>query len=257
MKKIISFLLFIFPTIIFLCCTESISENTKSNGVKQSANLKNNVIVLELFTSQGCSSCPPADRLLGKYTNDENVIPLSFHVDYWNRLGWTDPYSNAVFSQRQKNYAAKFKLNGVYTPQLVINGEKEMVGSNANKISASIKNEEEQQVTSHINIVAVKVDNDKATISYTIQGSESNSDLNIALVQAEITTPIKAGENSGLKLTNYNVVRNFKTVHSIADGTNTESVDLVPGAEKKDYRIVAYLQNTQTYKILAAAKSAL
>jgi len=87
--------------------------------------------------------------------------------------------------------------------------------------------------------------------------NKNNSTLNIALVQAKITTPIKAGENNGLNLTNYNIVRSFKTIPSAADGTNTVSLDLVSGVEKKDYSIVVFLQNSKTYKISAASKSAL
>jgi len=226
-------------------------------GTQKSGSPQNGIVVLELFTSQGCSSCPPADRLLGKYSNEENVIALSFHVDYWDRLGWKDPFSDAAFSQRQKDYAAIFKLNNVYTPEIVINGEKEMVGSDAGMISKTIKKAGQQVSTEHININTVKVDDNTATINYTIQGGENNSNLNIALIQIAATTSIKAGENGGLKLTNYNVVRSFKTIPSVTDGTNTASIDLIPAAEKKDYSIVAFLQNSQTHKISAAAKSAL
>ena len=139
MKKTISLLIIMLPSFILLFCTASVSEKNKNIKAQKTKNLENRVVVLELFTSQGCSSCPPADRLLGKYANDENVIALSFHVDYWNRLGWKDPFSSAAYSRRQKDYAGLFKLNGVYTPQLVANGEKEMVGSNATKISNTIR----------------------------------------------------------------------------------------------------------------------
>src|SRR5258705_2813519 len=82
------------------------------------------VAVLELFTSEGCSSCPPADNLLPELTKlDSGIIPLSFHVDYWNRLGWTDPFSNPDYSDRQRKYADHWRLESVYTPELVINGE--------------------------------------------------------------------------------------------------------------------------------------
>src|SRR5579871_2087026 len=82
------------------------------------------VAVLELFTSQGCSSCPPADELLGKYISkeNENIFPLSFHVDYWNHLGWKDIFSMAAYSERQKKYASLLNLETIYTPQLIING---------------------------------------------------------------------------------------------------------------------------------------
>src|SRR5436190_6580011 len=85
--------------------------------------------VLELFTSEGCSSCPPADRLLPQLAStNPNIIPLSFHVDYWDHLGWKDPFSNAEFSDRQRLYAGQFHLESIYTPQLIVNGEYELVG---------------------------------------------------------------------------------------------------------------------------------
>jgi hypothetical protein len=257
MKKIIFPLVIILPSFILLFCTASVSEKNKNIKTQKTKNLENSVAVLELFTSQGCSSCPPADRLLGKYSDNENVITLSFHVDYWNRLGWKDLFSRTAYSQRQKDYAALFKLNGVYTPQLVVNGEKEMLGSDATKISNTIKTAERQVSTAHININTVKVDNNKATINCTTQGSENNSTLNIALVQKKITTSIKAGENNGLNLTNYSVVRSFKTIPSVSEGIANVSLDLIPGAEEKDYSIVVFLQNSKTHKISAAAKSGL
>src|ERR1700744_6367794 len=93
-------------------------------------------IVVELFTSEGCSSCPPADALLE--TLDPAVIALSEHVDYWNYEGWTDPYSSPVFSQRQEGYVKRFRLGDGYTPEMVINGAVEAVGSDAAKVRDAI-----------------------------------------------------------------------------------------------------------------------
>jgi hypothetical protein len=86
-------------------------------------------IIIELFTSQGCSSCPPADRLLKRLAGDPRVIPLSFHVDYWNYIGWTDPFSSKRWSERQQGYARAFRSNRIYTPQLVVSGRTGASGS--------------------------------------------------------------------------------------------------------------------------------
>ena len=101
------------------------------------------VAVVELFTSQGCSSCPPADRLLSKLARDPRyqgkVIPLSFHVDYWNSIGWTDPFSSNRWSERQRVYAGRvFHSNRIYTPQVVVNGRSECVGNSEGEVTGRI-----------------------------------------------------------------------------------------------------------------------
>ena len=97
------------------------------------------IAVIELFTSQGCSSCPSADKLLAQTLSDAKrdnklIIALSFHVDYWNRLGWTDPFSDKKYSQRQSDYASAMQLRSVYTPQMIVNGSTEFVGSNEKEL---------------------------------------------------------------------------------------------------------------------------
>src|SRR6201998_1680178 len=103
----------------------------------------NRAVVVELFTSEGCSSCPPADELLGHLRQDLaakniQVIPLGFHVDYWNSLGWKDRFSSADFSQRQEQYAKSLKVDGPYTPQMVVDGEAEFVGNSSGQAQREI-----------------------------------------------------------------------------------------------------------------------
>jgi len=166
--------------------------------------------VLELFTSEGCSSCPPADRLLPQLANlDPNVIPLSFHVDYWNHLGWTDPFSNEEFTDRQRNYANRFRLESIYTPQLIINGEYELVGSNRSMAEADIKNVLKKKAGVEIKIDEVKKENNKLLMSCSIHGDLRQTELIAVLVQKHAEMKVKAGENSGAKLSHTNVVRSF------------------------------------------------
>lgn len=212
------------------------------------------VAVLELFTSQGCSSCPAADRLLEKYSTKDNVIALSFHVDYWNRLGWKDPYSSKDFTKRQYDYASALNA-GVYTPQLVINGQSEMVGSDARKIDNTLKKVWSQDHASDVSIESAKLENGKAIINYTLTGNTGNASLNIAIVEKKTMTAIKAGENGGVTLSGTNVVRNFQTLGNVKEGANSYSIEMPDGVDKNNVSIVLYLQKSNN-EITAASQAA-
>ena len=95
--------------------------------------------VIELFTSQGCSSCPPADKILGQYARDNTVLALAWHVDYWNYLGWKDTFSKAEFTERQRRYAVTLRRRQIYTPQAIVNGRDHVVGSHGRKLKSLIK----------------------------------------------------------------------------------------------------------------------
>lgn len=252
MKKIISILILLLPVFVLVFCSGSVSVD-KENKLMSSAK---NIVVLELFTSQGCSSCPPADRLLGSYANREDVAALSFHVDYWNKLGWKDPFSDHAFSERQENYASSIDAGSVYTPQLIINGEKEMVGSDADKIARTVK-QLQQPSSSQIIIDEIKTDKNQVSVTYSVKGKFNKSVVNIALVQNKLTTSIKAGENNGVTLTNYNVVRSFKTIDSFSAEKNTSSINIADGINKKEFSVILFLQDVASNKIYAASKSAL
>ena len=123
MKKVI----LLFVIISLLIAGSAFKSNFKSSASFQP------VAVIELFTSQGCSSCPSADQLLSQTINEakkdgRKIFALSFHVDYWNRLGWADPFSTNEYSQRQRAYAAQLNDNSVYTPQMIVNGSRQFVG---------------------------------------------------------------------------------------------------------------------------------
>lgn len=131
---------------------------------------------IQLFTSQGCSSCPPADRLLKEISDkyaDKNVHVLSYHVDYWNRLGWKDTFSQKVFSDKQYAYAKTFKLNTVYTSQAIVNGAREFVGSNRAIMETAIKEFNNSTQNASSTIRAERVD-DSLRITYTISGMHND-----------------------------------------------------------------------------------
>ena len=167
--------------------------------------------VVELFTSQGCSSCPPADAYLSELAARDDVIALSFHVDYWNYIGWRDPFSNAAWTARQRAYGRTLGRRYVYTPQIVIDGRTESIGSKRSQIAkliAAAKGREK---------LAIEVRHpDHETVSVRIPGARGYdgppATVWMAFYDRQHTTSIAAGENRGVKLTNANVVRVFKSV---------------------------------------------
>ncbi len=169
---------------------------------------KNNAIVLELFTSQGCSSCPPADELLDKIKKEyknENVYVLSYHVDYWNRLGWKDPFSKAEFTNYQNQYANEFYSRSVYTPQLIVNGSEHFVGSNGIKTQNALKKYSTSRTSNTIEFKNIEKGNEEIFIEYAIEG-ENYDKLTVALVIDERVTKIGRGENRNRTLKNTNIV---------------------------------------------------
>jgi hypothetical protein len=215
-------------------------------------------VLVELFTSEGCSSCPPADALLASLdaANDpENpqVIVLSEHVDYWNSIGWKDPYSSATFSERQKAYAQRFNLNSVYTPQMVVNGAAEFVGNDRQVAKAKITAAGARRAAVPVGLFAagpgiVRVDIGKVTPG-TISGS---ADVMVAVASNEISTQVTGGENGGRKLHHVAVVRTMKRVGELRDGQYF-SKEIDPGKTSSGLRIVAWVQERGQGRVLGAA----
>jgi hypothetical protein len=155
--------------------------------------------VLELFTSEGCSSCPPADALLGRLAHQPGIIALAWHVDYWNGLGWHDPYSSPLATLRQQSYARQLR-DEVYTPALVVNGTHMVVGSDDSAIRAAIGAGAGSAVP-----VSLQRTED-GVVAETAAAGRSVTALLVAY-DPERTTPIGAGENSGRHLSEYRIVR--------------------------------------------------
>ena len=200
--------------------------------------------LVQLFTSQGCSSCPSADILLDKVKSkydSKGVAVLSYHVDYWNRLGWKDPFSASEYTTLQNVYASKFKSRNVYTPQVVINGSIHFVGSNEDKmngyLSKYLKNEAENSVT--ISKVTKKINS--ISFSYDVTGNTNSKKLKVVLVIAERITPIKRGENGGKSLKNSNIVVEEITILN-SNGTNTITIPSIVNPND-ELKLIAYVQN--------------
>lgn len=224
---------------------------------KQSAVEGEPFAVVELFTSEGCSSCPPADALLADIVkkareNDKRIFALAFHVTYWNRLGWKDIYSRTEYSERQRDYARELG-SGVYTPQMIVNGKVQFVGSNERKARNSIENSLENPAPVVISLSKVNVvKKDKLKLHYKVNGNFSDAVIHFAVVERGIVSNIGSGENSGRTLRHENVVRAFRTV-KLKDGESSVTVSFPDEVDVNKASVIAYVQNESTKEILGAA----
>ncbi|MFM9965244.1 MAG: DUF1223 domain-containing protein [Planctomycetaceae bacterium] len=212
--------------------------------------------VVELFTSEGCSSCPPADALLAKLDAEAKksgleVYCLSFHVDYWNRLGWKDPFSQPAFTRRQQEYAQSFDLQRIYTPQMVVNGAEEFVGSNQKLAVKSIETSLSHKVTTTMAIKAF-ADGKNIAVEYQLQNAPADAVLSVAWTQAEATSNPNRGENDGRKLRHINVVRDFRTIELKSPFQGQLSLQR---QDVKTGTVIAFVQAADTGKILGATSA--
>ncbi|MEO8033356.1 MAG: DUF1223 domain-containing protein [Acidobacteriota bacterium] len=229
---------------------------------------RSTTVVLELFTSQGCSSCPPADRLLtalgGERRDGAVVIPLAYHVDYWDHLGWKDPFSSASWSARQNRYAASLGSAQVYTPQLIVNGTTQLVGNDERAVRRAI---ERQLAAGNRGVVfidrltregrVVRVDA-HAALEGPAKGSSSRAGLEViaALFQNGITTAVVAGENGGRKLADDYIVRWEAPAFALGIGAReahgTVAIPVDAAWSGGDLGVVLFLQDRASRSIYGA-----
>ncbi|MEP7169947.1 MAG: DUF1223 domain-containing protein [Bacteroidota bacterium] len=219
--------------------------------------MSNSFAVVELFTSEGCNTCPPADKLLSEIIadarkNKKPIYAMEFHVDIWNRLGWKDPYSSFKFTYRQKNYTDALGEMEVYTPQVFINGNKPLVGSDKKRMLSEI--DKELKTPSEI-ILKITKNNlstaDTLLIDYESSKTDKNMNLYVALVQRGLVSKIGKGENSGKTLTHDNVVRVFENTPLITEKGTIK----IPVSKFKlygNFSLYGFVQQKLNKKILAA-----
>lgn len=214
-------------------------------------------VVVELFTSEGCSSCPPADNLLGRLRalaqTGVDVIPLGFHVDYWDYLGWHDRFASAAFSRRQEMYASRFRLDGPYTPQMVVDGGQEFAGSDGRRAQEAIARAAARPEQADVQLqwkapgrLAVRVKS---------VASGLNGEAILAITEDNLSTSVGAGENNGHVLHHSAVVREFRSLGKLKDGTLETEASIAPakGWKLDDLRIVVFVQPASGEAVAGAA----
>jgi hypothetical protein len=233
-------------------------------GVAFAADSAANPVLIELFTSEGCSSCPPADRLLVDLDRTQpisgaDLIVLSEHVDYWNSLGWRDPWSSAFFTERQSAYSDHFGLRSAYTPQLVVNGEAEASGNDWGEAKkACEKALAEQKVPVRISNVSLDGSNGLQAHLETdaLPESAHKADVYVVVALNHAESEVKAGENNGRKLTHVAVVASLQKVGSVSKGKTFAQdvhVKLNSKVDPANLRVIAFVQEPGPGKVLGAA----
>ncbi len=239
MKQI---LLFVLSTFVLLPFAVMARQKSEAPPLK-------NLQVVELFTSQGCSSCPPADRVLAELAVQygDSILPLSFHVDYWNKLGWKDPFSSLKNTQRQYNYRTRFERDNVYTPQAVVNGMEQMNGTRKDEILQAVSDTTLQNAPT----LTLSQKDNELVIEIGENYPEGYNKARITLIEfiPQQTTAIKTGENKGKNLMNYHSVT---SIRKLGRWNGFAQKMMIPMPDAKAVAVI--LQAAPQHRILAAAK---
>jgi len=218
-------------------------------------------VLVELFTSEGCSDCPPADALLARLDSTQFVasaqaIVLSEHVTYWNHLGWRDPFSFDAMSERQNRYSTHFSLDSVYTPQMVVDGAQQFVGSDAAALSRAVASAASKP---KLQIAIQNARLADGTIHFSVKGiANAKTELVVALAEDATHSEVARGENAGRTLHHVSVVRTLKQLDSnAADGRALQlSIPALSDNNKASgpLRLVAFLADRQSGRVLGVAE---
>jgi hypothetical protein len=222
-------------------------------------------VLVELFTSEGCSSCPPADALLGRLGQERRpdgveVIPLGLHVDYWNFQGWIDRFSSPSYSERQFKYAERFRLQSPYTPQLVFDGVAESGGDDAARAHNLIEKEALRLALADVQVSLAAQDKDTLQISIkAAAGQDLKGEVMLAYTEDNLASKVGAGENNGRELRHWAVVRELRSLGTLHNNSFQAEVPLKIKKEWKrnDLRAVIFVQDSRSGAIDGAASLSL
>jgi len=212
--------------------------------------------VVELFTSEGCNTCPPADELVQKIQRDDGtgkIYILAFHVDYWDHQGWKDKFSEKEYTNRQIQYAGWLKLQTIYTPQIVVNGTTEYVGSDKRSVLRAISTGLAQETSTKLEMKAWLQDDQVHVESKTVV-DDKNAELVIALIQKSAHVDVLAGENMGRSLSHVQIVRRM---NRIPLDVNTKTVvAMKPPVDftGRGWEIIGFVQQTSNGRITSAGR---
>ena len=230
------------------------------------AGAANGAVLVELFTSQGCSSCPPADRLLIAMGKDpdlaKQVVPLAFHVDYWDRLGWRDRFSDAAWTRRQNDYARQLQAETIYTPQLVIAGDANCNGADVQCIKKAVEAAEARAAKGRVDLALAPAGDGavNATVRAQAPAGATAVDVMVAVYESGLETEVKGGENARKTLHNDYVVRRLQRAFKLsgpAERSEAVTLRLERDWSRQNLGVVVFLQDAKTSRVYGAATAAM
>ncbi len=266
MKQIFIFAFVVMVSALFGCASlESETATAQTRQTKQNQPTKSRetqtkpAVLVELFTSEGCSSCPPADRVLSQLEKqqpnaDAEIITLALHVDYWNYLGWKDEFSQKQFSERQNGYAERFKLDSIYTPQMVVDGQTQFVGSNLGTAQKAISD------SAKMNKATIEITNANDNLAVKISDAPAHDDAYVwlAIAEDDLKTNVRRGENGGKTLDHVSVVREMKLLGTLASTDKTFEAETVlqfnSAWKKENLKFVIFVQGKESKRVFGANK---
>lgn len=246
----------------------AVSLNSRRSVPSQSAaQAGRSPVIVELFTSEGCSSCPPADALLSQLEGNQpiagaEIIGLEEHVDYWNQDGWTDPYSSAEWTVRQQDYVTRLKCNSPYTPQMIVDGQKEFSGNDVHKAEEAIQQAAQQQKIGVSMAASASAKNNTLVFEVRVAntrglGDGEKADVWLAVTESGLHTSVGAGENNGRSWEHASIVRSIQKLGSISSSSSVPfmanpQVKIRPTWKKENLGIVVFVQERKSWRILGA-----
>lgn len=251
-----------FMVLVLLCCGLAFADDQPAGTP----------VIVELFTSEGCSSCPPADALLARLERTQpvagaRIIALEEHVDYWNQLGWKDPFSSAQFHNRQNDYAVAAHVENIYTPQMVVNGQVGFDGGDSNRAYQEIGRAAQAPGTStavELKATPNAKDNEMVDVGVRLttptpkNGKLRDANVYLVVTENDLTTHIGAGENAGRTLRHSAVVRSFGVIgridpKGVSQGQVISTLRLPHEWRSENLRAVVFVQEKDTFRITGAS----
>jgi hypothetical protein len=264
---------FILGGICVVCFSPWIFSAVRQTKTEASAGkpvLSRTPVVVELFTSEGCSSCPPADALLATLSKDQpvlgaDVIAIEEHVDYWDGLGWKDPFSSPAWTRRQREYAAAFRNGSVYTPQMVVDGQAEFVGSrkrqSEQEISAEARRTKTEVIVTSNRSGAEETPRFSVRVGKLMGGTSGDfAEIWLGVAENNLESEVRGGENAGEHLRHSSVLRTLAKI-GVAEAGKDESfsgnplVRLDHAWKPENTRVIVFVQERKSRKILGASEA--